>query len=195
MNKILSTLALGLALALPASASSPAYKTMSASGNAAAPATVIFSADPALQIRLVGANYTTDTNNSTLAFSGGATAFAIVETNTANSTNGLSASAILVLQHNGTCYAATVSSWSAVTNSGPTLGTNVVLASGGWGVATSVGDSVYLMDTPVTIPATATAAINGEAIYVAALSGRPVLVKLSPAAATNQLNTVTARYE
>lgn len=71
----------------------------------------------------------------------------------------------------------------------------MVLASGGWGVRTSLGDSVYLMDSPITIPATSSAMIGGEAIYAAALPGRPVIVQLTPALATNKLNAVTVRYE
>ena len=204
MNKILSTLALGLALALPASASSPAYKTKSASGNAASPSEVIFPADPTTQIRLVNANWNSDTNNAGLSFSGGSTAFYVTATNVAsssvtnqiNSTNGLSANAVLVLQHAGTCYSATVSTWNQFTNSGPYGGTNVVLASGGWGVSTGVGDDVYLMDTPVTVPVGATTNVmNGEAIYVANLSGRPVRVVLTPSLSTNKLNSVIGRYE
>ena len=192
-----------LTVALTAFASLPTYLSKSANGNAASPATYIFPADQSTQIRVVGVNYTTDTNNSVLSFSGGTTAYTITETNQAtssvtnkiNSTNGLSGSAVLVLQHNGVCYAATVSSWNSSTNAGFYGGTNVVLASGGWGVRTSAGDSVYLMDTPVTIPATSSAAINGEAIYAAALPGRPLMVQLTPALATNKLNTVTVRYE
>ena len=139
-----------------------------------------------------------------LSFSGGSVAYTIVETNQAtssvtnkiNSTNGLAASAVLLLNRGGTYYAASVSSWNSTTNSGFYGGTNVVLASGGWGVATSVGDPVYLMDTAVTIPIGATTnAINGEAIYVGALPGRPVRVVLTPALVTNRLNSVIGRAE
>ncbi|MEI8288673.1 MAG: hypothetical protein WCH99_04325 [Verrucomicrobiota bacterium] len=196
-------LAAALTTGLTALAALPIYNTKSANGNAAAPATVIFPADPATQIRVVGVNYTTDTNNSVLAFSGGSTAFSIVETNQAtssvtnkiNSTNGLAGSAVLVLQHGGVCYAATVSAWNSSTNAGFYGGTNVVLTSGGWGVRTSAGDSVYLMDTPITIPAASSTMIGGEAIYAATLPGRPVMAQLTPALVTNKLNNVTVRYE
>jgi hypothetical protein len=191
-------------LAALAIASSPIYKTMSKNGNAATPAQVIFPADPGSQIRIVNVNFATDTNNSTLSFSGGATAFFITitnalsssVTNNINTTNGLTPSSVLVLQHAGVCYAATLASWNSSTNNqGVGGGTNVVLASGGWAVSTSVGDNVYQMDTVVSIPATATAAVNGDAIYVATLPGRPVLIKLSPALVTNQINSVTAHYD
>lgn len=202
-NKIFIIGAAVCAIAFTALAASPRFKTLAANGNAATGARVIFPADPSAQIRIVGANFTTDTNNSVLSFSGGSTAFAIQETNQAtssitnkiNSTNGLSGGAVLVLQHGGVCYYSTVSTWNSSTNAGWYGGTNVVLASGGWGVATSKGDSVYLMDTAVTIPATSTAAINGYSIYAANYSGRPVLVQLTPALGTNKLNSITAVYE
>jgi hypothetical protein len=202
MKKILILTGI-VGLAALAIASSPIYKTMSKNGNAAAPAQVIFPADPTTQIRIVNVNFTTDTNNSTLSFSGGATAYSITQTNLATTsvtnaisqTNALLVGSGLVLQHAGVCYYSTIASYAQNTNAAPYGGTNVVLASGGWGVLTSPGDSVYLMDTAVTIPATATAAINGEAIYVATLPGRPVRVLLSPAEGTNQINSVTAHYD
>jgi hypothetical protein len=204
MKKILLvTVAVG-SVALSAFADRPYYKTLSGNGNATTPAQVIFPAAPLQQIRIVNANWSSDTNNAALNFSGGTTGYSIVETNQAstsvtnkiNSTNGLSANAVLVLQHAGVGYAATVSTWNSSTNSGPYGGTNVVLASGGWGMATSVGDDVYLMDTPVAVPIGATTnAMNGDALYVANLVARPVLVKLTPALATNKLNSVVGRYE
>ena len=209
-NKILLTAALA-GIALLAIAASPAYVTKSANGNAAAPANVILPADPYTQIRVVNVNYSTDTNNSVLSFTSGTTAYSIQFTNYAtsattnciNSTNGLSGGATLVLQHNGACYSSTVSSWAAVTNASLYTGyTNVVLASGGWGVASSVGDSVYLMGTATTLPSpaassgtTTTAAVNGEAIYVASYQGRPVSVTITPALVTNKLNTVIVHYD
>lgn len=191
-------------LALTALASAPFYKTLSANGNAAAPASVIFPADVGNQIRIVNVNWNSDSNTAALSISGGSTLYSIVETNVASTsvtnkltgTNGLAASAVLVLQHAGACYAATVSSWGQTTNSGPAGGTNVVLASGGWGVATTVGDNVYLMDTPVTLPVGATTNwASGSAIYSSTLIGRPVRVQLTPSLVTNKLNGVTARYE
>jgi hypothetical protein len=203
MNKIIAIAAVGLATAFSALAASPVYITKSANGNAASPAEVVFPAAAQQQIRLVSANFTTDTNNSVLSISGGGAVFNITETNQAtssvtnkiNSTNGLSGSAVLVLQHAGVCYVATLSSWNSSTNAGFYGGTNVVLASGGWGVRTDVGDRVYLMDAPILTPAGTSAAINGEAIYVAALPGRPVRVQLTPALVTNKLNSVIGRYE
>jgi hypothetical protein len=203
MKKI-SIAVTAVCLAVSALAASPNFKALSKSGNAASPSEVIFPASPGDQLRIVNANWNSDTNNAVLSFSGGSTAFNIVETNQAstsvtnkiNSTNGLAASSVLVLQHGGVCYAASVSTWNASTNSGFYGGTNVVLASGGWGVNTSVGDNVFLMDTPVTLPIGATTnAANGDAIYVATLPGRPVRVVLTPAFSTNKLNAVVGRYE
>jgi hypothetical protein len=202
-KRILTIIGVG-ALAAIAIAGTSTYTTLSDNGNAASPSEVIFPADPTLQIRIVNVNWNSDTNNAVLSFSGGSTAYSIVETNEAsssvtnkiNSTNSLAVSSVLVLQHAGVCYPAVISSWGASTNTGPAGGTNVVLASGGWGVATSVGDSVYLMDTAVTIPIGATTnAQNGEAIYVAKLVGRPVRAVLTPSLATNKINSAVAHYE
>jgi hypothetical protein len=207
-NKIAIAVA-SVCLAVSAFAASPSYKTLTDYGNAASPSEVVFPEVANNQWRIVSVNYSSDTNNAVLSFSGGAQAYRIVQTNAAttsvtnliNSTNGLTASSVLLLNRGGTYYAATISSWASssttVTNSGlVTGGTNVVLASGGWGVATQIGDPVYLMDTATTIPVgAATNAINGEAIYVGALPGRPVRVVLTPASTTNKLNAVTGRSE
>jgi hypothetical protein len=208
-NKILISVGM-LALAVSAFAASPAYVTKSAAGNAAAPAQLTFPADPNSQVRIIQASYDTDTNNSVLSFSSGTTAYYQTITNTAttmvtnqiNSTNGLTPNATLVLQHAGVCYPATVTAWNQATNFGPYMGTNIVLASGGWGVIASPGDSIYLMSSAVTIAApaaasgtTTSATISGEALYVGQYSGRPVTVKITPAFATNKLSSVTAHYD
>ena len=202
MKKI-SIAVTAVCLAVSALAASPSFKTLSDSGNAASPSEVIFPASPGDQLRIVNANWNSDTNNAVLSFSGGSTAYYMTATNQAttsttnqvNSTNGLTANCIVVLQHLGTCYSATVTNWNCSTNSGVYGGTNIVIA-GGWGVAASVGDNVFLMDTPVTLPIGATTnAANGDAIYVATLPGRPVRVVLTPAFSTNKLNAVVGRYE
>lgn len=187
----------------------PTYKTVSAAGNAAAPATVYFPFDPNSQVRVIYVNYNTDTNNSVLSFTSGSTSYSVTTTNQAassttnliSSTNGLSAGATLVLQHGGTCYSSTVSSWFKNTNAAPYGGTGVVLASGGWGVATSVGDEVELMSSATTIPApaassgtTTTAAVSGDAIYVGNY-GRIVALTVTPALATNKVNSASAHYD
>ena len=211
MNKTFSILTAVLLSGVAALAASPTYKTMSASGNAASPASLTFPADPSTQVRVIGVNYSTDTNNSALSFTSGTTAFTQTATNQAtssvtnqiNSTNGLAVGATLVLQHAGVCYANTVLTWNQSTNiASPYQGTNVVLNSGGWAVASSAGDSIYLMGTATTTPApaassgsTTSAAVNGEAIYVGTLGGRPVTVTITPAFATNKLNAVTAHYD
>ena len=210
MKKTILLLTVGVACAVAAFAGSPTYKTTSANGNAASPAAVILLSDPTTQIRVVSAVYTTDTNNSALSCSSGTTALNITQTNLAtssitnaiNTTNGLTAGAILVLEHAGVGYAATLASVTCNTNAAPFGGTNVVLASGGWGVLTTPGDNVYVMSSATSIPAPAatsgantTAAMNGEAIYVAALPGRPVRMVLTPAYVTNQLNNIVAHYD
>lgn len=202
-NKIILVACAVVSLAVSALAE-PGWKTLSDGGNAASPAEVIFPADPSATWRLVTVNWASDTNNAVLSISDGGTAFTIVETNQAttsvtnkiNSTNGLSASAVLVLQHAGSCYAATLSTWNSSTNSGAYGGTNVVLASGGWGVATSVGDSVYLMNTPVTLPIGATTNFqSGYSLFSCTYQGRPMRVQLTPALATNRLFSAVGRKE
>ena len=204
--------ALGLcAFALNSPAASPSYVTQSAGGNAAAGASLIIPADPSSQIRIVNLNNSTDTNNSVLSFASGTTAYTLTRTNWAstsvtnqiNSTNGLYTGATLVLQHRGVCYVNTLLTWNQTNGMADfNHGTNVVLNSGGWGVAASPGDSIYLMSAATTLPApaaasgtTTTAAINGEVVYVGTYVGRPVSVSLTPAFVTNRLNTVTAHYD
>jgi hypothetical protein len=197
---ILSLAAIGLALV--ALADSPTYTTKASgagTGTAAVPAFVIFPARPQTQIRVVSVAWKSDTNNATLKFSGGATAFNTTLTNAAtssitnmiNSTNGLSGSAVIVLQHAGVCYQTTVASWNS--NAGVT---NVVTASGGFASYSSVGDSVYVLDTITTLDAsTVISDKEGEALYVAALPDRPVLITLSPAWVTNQITSATVHYD
>lgn len=192
-NKILTVLGV-CGIALASYAALPTFKTLSAAGNAAAPSVVIFPDDPNLQIRIVNVTYSADTNNAALQYTTGNGAYSLLATNTSsgvtqvvNSTAGLVANSVLVLNHGGTCYAATLSS----TNSG----TNAVLVSGAWGVAPSIGDAVYQMGSTNAVPVgAATNAVNGEAIYVGNY-GRPVMVRLTPCLGTNQLNAVSAHYD
>ncbi|HAO80687.1 MAG TPA: hypothetical protein DCQ92_17285 [Verrucomicrobia subdivision 3 bacterium] len=209
MKKLFILAATAVALALPASAALPTYKTVSAVGNAAAPAIVYFPFDSASQVRVIYANYNTDTNNSSLSFTTGTTAYAVTYTNLLtssvtnllNSTNGLSASAVMVLQHGGTCYSSTVASWFSNGGAAPNAGTGVVLASGGWGVGTTVGDEIELMSAATTIPApaatsatTTTAAFSGDALFVGNY-GRLVALTITPALVTNKINTASAHYD
>lgn len=196
------------ALALSCYALTASYKTLSANGNAAAPAEVTFISDPSLQIRVVNANYSSDTNNAVLSCTTGGTALSIAATNTSSTattnvlstTNGLAGSAVLLLEHGGSTYTATVSSFSHTGTNGLNGGTITnlyfaVTGAGGFGVATSVGDSVYVMTTPVTLPiGTSTNSLNGDALFVGN-AGRPVRIVLTPAFVTNKLNAVTVRYE
>lgn len=193
--KLLNKLLLAACLVtLTVIAATPSYVTKSDGGNASAGAEVIFPSDPTAQIRIVGLNWQSDSNTAVVSFTTGEGAYRATATNTSsgvtqvlNSVSGLAANDILVLERAGVGYAATLSS----TNSG----TNAVLASGGWGVAPRIGDNVYKMSSATTIPVGATTnAQNGEAIYVGNW-GRPVRAVLTPAAVTNRLNSVTARYE
>jgi len=203
MKKILITAVVGLAVAVAAFAALPTFKTVSGYGNATTGATVYFPADPNSQVRIVNVNYASDSNTAALNFASGTTPFYVTATNVAtssvtnqiNSTNGLTAGGVLVLQHNGTCYSSTISTWNQTTNSGPYGGTNVVLASGGWGVATSVYDEVELMSAARPIPVGATTnAINGDAIFVGNY-GRIVSLQLTPALVTNRIYTASAHYD
>jgi hypothetical protein len=112
-----------------ANAGIPNYHTYSAAGNAAAPATVIFPADPNAQVRLVSLFYRVDTNTAVIAFSSGTTAYSLAATNTATSavtnvidaTNGLLIGSIAMLQHAGLDYSSAITSYG---NSGTNNWTN-----------------------------------------------------------------------
>lgn len=174
----------------------PFWKTLGpAGGNPTTTAEVDFLSVPNLSFRLVNVYYKSDTNNGALSISTGLGAYAIAATNAAtttatnvfNTTAGLPASATLLLEHAGLAYVQTLSS----TNSG----TNVVLSSGGWGVLPTIGDSVYVMSTPVTLPVgAATNAINGDAIFIGNY-GRPVRVQLTTPLATNNILAASGKYE
>lgn len=196
MKKLIALSLAVASLVSTAFAATPTYTSKSGAGNATTPTSVIFKADPDTQIRLVNINWQSDTNNAVLSYSTGEGAYIITATNLDTSsvtqrvstTAGLVANSIVVLQKaNGLCYPATLSS----TNSG----TNIVLASGGWGVTVAIDDAVYQMSTASTVLVGATTnAVNGEAIYVGNY-GRPVRIQLTPALATNRITTATARYE
>ncbi|MDE3098616.1 MAG: hypothetical protein KGJ88_04020 [Verrucomicrobiota bacterium] len=183
----------------------PLYKTVSATGNHTAGAAAWLPADPNSQVRVVSVFYSSDTNNGQLQFSTATTEFVITDTNTAasavtnsiNSTNGLAPNAVLVVQHGGVDYAAAISSFASGTNGlNPQDGTNVVLASGGFGVLVAPGDAVYLMSSPAvtwTVGA-ATNSMNGDDIF-SGNYGRPVEVALTTPEYTNQLNSVSAHYD
>lgn len=180
-------------------------QTFSGYGNASTPASIIIPAIPTAQTSIISVWYTSDTNNATISFSGGAGAYYQTATNAlsssitniVNSTNGLLATSTMVLQHAGTCYSSTLTSYGnyAITNAGViTWQPFLVLASGGWGVNSSVNDDVYQMAAPQVIYTGAgTNALNGVAIFVAN-QGRPVIVSTSTPFTTNRLSSVTAQY-
>lgn len=195
MKKILTITGLAVGLSLVGMAATPSYTSLSAGGNATAGAAVNFPSSRGQQLRLVSVQWQSDTNNGALQFSTGAGAYSIIATNAAttttsnavNTTAGLVANSTVILEHLGTCYVTTIAS---------TNGANgMILASGGWGVLPSVGDSVYQMGTASTVTVGATTNWqNGEALYVGD-PGRPVRVVLTPASTTNRLNSVSGRYQ
>jgi hypothetical protein len=104
-----------------------------------------------------------------------------------NSTVGLVTNTVAILEHAGTAYAALLVATNNLTNA--------VFGSGAFGVLSSVNDSIYFLGASNSIPIGAgTNSINGEAIYVGEV-GRPVYIQLTPALATNRLNTVIGRAE
>lgn len=198
-NLILSAVT-GVALCVASTAGAVTLKTLSASGNSTWGAQVIFPViDRASTTRIVSVNYSNDTAAGAISFRGGSTVLTVTSTNTATTattnqvsgTNGLAVGSLVVLQHLGVCYTNTVVLWNQSGAAGPNGGTNVVMTTGGWGVIASPGDNIYIMDTAVTIPVKAeSSAQNGYAIYSAALPGRPVMVSLGAASATNKLYSV-----
>lgn len=206
LNKLIITGLAVAALAVSALAVSSTFTYTRASGYgspATGPATVIIPAVEGRQIRVINVNYGSDTNTAAIAFQDGGAAYSITATNQAtssvtnqvNTTNGLSAS-LVVLQHAGVCYTNTITAWNSSTNAGPYGGTNIVLATGGFGVATSVGDNLYVLNTAVQLPVGATTnVVNGEALFVTALTGRPLLVQIPQVSVTNRLFNVTVHYD
>ena len=206
MKKVLILcLAAAAAVAVtPVTAGVPTFKSFSGAGNATTPTTVIVPADPNLQFRVLSINYASDTNNGGLLFSKGAGAYyatitnattgaggTTATTNNISATNGLVTSSVMVLQQNGSCYSSTLSSW------GGTNGTYfIVLASGGWGVAQAVNADIYQMSAATSpyVVGASTNWLNGEALYVGD-QGRPVIAKLTPALATNQIISLTGQYQ
>lgn len=202
---------LAIAAAVPAYAALPTYQTFSGYGNAAIPATVIMPADPNSQIRIVSVFYTSDNAGAQFSFSSGSTAFAVLFTNTVSavtnlvgSTNGLAGGAQLVLQHNGRDFTNSVLGWGAYISGTNTAGyvtnqafivTPAAFSLGATTVSANAGDSIYLMASPSQWYAGATTnALNGDDIF-SGNYGRPVMVQLGPATATNRLNTVSVHYD
>jgi len=192
--KLVTSAVLGCAAAFALLAATPTYTTLSNNGNASAGAAVIFPAISGLQIRIVSANWNSDSNTATLSWTYGTTAAYITSSNATsdtnlvlNATNGFSSSCTVVVQTPaGLVTNATVNSISS----------NSVGLSAAIGLALPANTEVFLMSSATTIPIGATTnAANGEAIYVSGLPGRPVRAVLSPALVTNKLNAVVARYE
>ena len=198
MKTFLTITALLTGAVLIALGASPSYVTKSASGNNTAGAAVIFPSEPAKQIRIVKMNWNSDNATAALSYTTASHAYSVSATNSSstditnrvNSTNGLTSSSVLVLEHSGVGYAATLSSWS----SNATLGTYVVLASGRWGTTTSVGDNVYQMGSATADPVGATTNFQTGTLYVGEV-GRPVRIQLTPATTTNKINSAIALYE
>ena len=195
------------AAALSSLAGSPTFKSFTSLGGNANPAQINIPADPNLQIRLVDLTYSSDTNNGVITLSTGSTAFYATATNAAttsttnqvNTTNGLSTGAV-ILQHAGICYTSTIASYNntgtGVLNGGTATNVSyIVVAGGGFGVASSVGDDIYLMgqSTATRYVGSGTNAFDGAAIYVAN-PGRPLTIGIAPGNVTNRL-TATVRYE
>jgi hypothetical protein len=197
--KVFATIgAAGLAVAAclgpRAEAATPAYRSFSAAGNATTGATALLPALPGNQIRLVSVQWQSDSNTAVLQFQTGVGQYTLTATNTSSgvtqvvaSTAGIVTNSLLVLQRDGTPYAATI----VQTNNG----TNIVLGTGAWGVAPQIGDNVYQLGPTNSVPIGATTNWqNGEALYVGNL-GRPLRLCLTPALVTNRLTSITARYE
>ena len=206
-NLVLTAVAI-VGLAVSARAALQTYKTFSTGGlGTANPLTSVINIpeDPNSQIRIVDVSYTSDTNNGAIVFSTSSTALYQTATNVLSSsvtnqvstTNGLSANCQVVLNHGGTLYTNTVLTWNSSTNTpvGPYGGTNIVLATGGWGVNASVADNIYVMGqaSMTRYVGSGTNAIDGTALYVGNY-GRPVTVSMTPGLVTNRLS-VTVHYD
>lgn len=184
-------IAVGLTCCTVATAA-PEYVTKNASGTTAA--TVYFPADALKQPRLVGVIATSDKAASVLSIRAGVGAYTIMVANSTttstthwlNTTNGLAANDVLVLQKaDGTMASSTVSA----------LETNMVTtAAGGFGVAVLPGDQVYKMSAATSIKVgAATLSTHGPSIY-AGNRGRPIRIVLDGTSACS-VDSSTAVYE
>lgn len=191
MKSILLTTALAVGLAIPA-VGQLTYKTVTATGTTAS--VTYFPANPATQIRVVGAVCTSDLAGSVLSLSSGAGAYTIVSNATSSATviyisatNGLVAGDALVLQTWGNTNGYNTVASVTVSNA-------VTINSGGFGVAVTAGDQFYKMGSASTLPVgAATANYQGEALFVGN-KGRPVRATLN-GTSTNTINSLTAAYE
>ncbi|HEX9046101.1 MAG TPA: hypothetical protein VF988_03665 [Verrucomicrobiae bacterium] len=208
-----------------AKAGIPTYRTFSAYGNAAGPATVVMPADPSSQIRIVTAAYRSDTNNAFLNLSSGGTALSVTTsnsmyagtvTNIINTTNGLSPAATLVLMHwaNGIGYTNAVVSWNntgtnimpaglltnlvnGVTGPAGAMATNVsyVVTTTAFSPAPSISDELYVMGAVTSWPIGTGTNWLNGDDLFSGNYGRPVLVQLLPALVTNGLPSISAHYD
>ena len=196
MKKLLIAAALSLAC-LGTQAASPFVTRTGSTGPGSATNYVVIPSFAGYQAILQSVQYRSATNVGVLGFQSGAGAWTQTATNTTtgvtnqiSSTNGLVPGSFLVLEHAGTGYIAALASLGQATNG---MLTNAVLASGGWGVAPSVGDSIYQLGTASTIPVgLGTNAVNGNCIF-AGEPGRPIVVWLGPAGLTNYISA-TVEY-
>lgn len=194
MKKLLTSAALSLALVLGVHAGT-SFSSKTGATNTVVPNTntVVFPPTSGKQLVIYNVTYRNATN-ATLTFNSGGVAYTQTATNTTtgvtnqvNSTNGLVVGSIMVLDRAGTMYLATLASHGQATNG---LGTNIVLNTGGWGVAPQIGDTIYQFgaDTQLTL-APGTNAISGAAVFVSD-PGRPTLIRMGPAITPSYLQVV-----
>lgn len=155
--------------------------------------TVLFPSSSGKQLVIYNVAYRNATN-AQLQFATGEALFTQTATNTStgitnqvNSTNGFTPGSLLVLEHNDTAYIAPLVSIGQATNG---MGTNIVLAAGGWGVAPSIGDRISQLGTETTlILGAGTNTVSGNAVFVGN-PGRPVVIRLGPAITPSYLQVV-----
>jgi hypothetical protein len=202
-SKILLTA--GFAVAFAALAALPTFKTITATGTTVAIG--YFPADPNSQVRVVNINATSDNATGQVCCLTGYGAYYQAVTNSAsssvtnfiNATNGIAVGETLLLQHAGACYPATVVSYGSYLMSTNTFGALVYapfvkLGSGGWGVAASVYDDIYVMSNSLSYTiGSANSIQNGEAIFVGNY-GRPVAIWVTGASSAS-LNSANAHYD
>lgn len=189
-----AVLALALTIAPRAKAAAPYTQTAQSTGpGSGTNQIVILPAAPNEQQVIKNIDYRSATNTALLSLSSGTTVFTVMSTNilgataTTNyvsGTNGFVPGGWVVLNRAGTPYVAALA--------GLTGASNIVLASGGWGVSAQPGDNIYMMGTANTYPlGLGTNFLNPFYIGTA---GRPVLIQLGPAGLTNYMR-ITSQSE
>ena len=193
MRKLIVMLGIAGTLALPVKVTGqtiPTYVTLNASGTTTS--VVYFAESPFQQVRVVTAIASSDLSSANILFRSGGTPMTVAYTNAAGNQVGVAATNgfavgdwVWVATKAGSVTNAQIASFGAATN--------IVFTSNV--MATTPGDQIYDLSTPVklSVGATTNKTYTGDMIYVGG-RGRPVVVYVNGTSSCS-LDAITARYE